>query len=52
MGLPRKYLAYPYVLFLLLFVVMPLVMILVNAFIANGSFTFGNFVSFSGNRRI
>ena len=36
MGLPRKYLAYPYVLFLLLFVVMPLVMILVNAFIANG----------------
>lgn len=46
MGLPRKYLAYPYVLFLLLFVVMPLVMILVNAFIANGSFTFGNFVSF------
>lgn len=45
-GLPRKYLGYPYILFLMLFVVLPLVMILVNAFIADGEFTLNNFVSF------
>ncbi|MEG2085844.1 MAG: hypothetical protein RR054_03025 [Clostridia bacterium] len=42
----RKVFGYPYVLFLLIFVVLPLVMILVNAFMEKGSFTFENFKTF------
>lgn len=43
----RKALAYPYMLFLLIFVVIPLVIILINAFLAeDNSFTFNNFVEF------
>lgn len=42
--LTRRVFSYPYVLFLALFVVVPLVMILVNAFIADGRISFGNFI--------
>ena len=43
----RKTLAYPYMLFLMLFVVVPLVIILINAFIADdGGLTLKNFVEF------
>ncbi|MCL2629945.1 MAG: ABC transporter permease [Firmicutes bacterium] len=42
----RKVFSYPYILFMLLFVVIPLVMILANAFMAGGSFTFQNFADF------
>lgn len=43
----RKAFAYPYMLFLLIFVLVPLVIILINAFISDeGSFTFANFVEF------
>ncbi len=44
--LNRKVFSFPYMLFLLAFVVTPLVMILVNAFIVDGQFSFGNFVDF------
>ena len=41
----RKALAYPYMIFMLIFVVVPLVIILINAFLDdNGSFTFQNFL--------
>ncbi len=46
----RRVFAYPYVLFMLLFIVTPLVMILVNAFIAGGKLSFDNFVSFFTDR--
>lgn len=46
----RRVFAYPYVLFMLLFIVTPLVMILVNAFIADGKLSFDNFVSFFTDR--
>lgn len=43
----RKYLAIPYILFLLFFVVLPIILIVYYAFTdANGSFTFQNFLSF------
>ena len=42
----RKAFAYPYMLFLLVFVVTPLVLILANAFIYNGKFSFKNFAIF------
>ena len=43
----RKALSYPYMLFLLIFVVVPLVIILINAFLADdNSFTLQNFVEF------
>ena len=43
----RKALAYPYMLFLLIFVVVPLVIILINAFLTDdNSFTLSNFVEF------
>ncbi len=43
----RKAFAYPYMIFLLLFVVTPLVIILINAFMTDdNSFTFANFVEF------
>lgn len=46
----RKAFAFPYMLFLLIFVVVPLVIILINAFIADdGGFTFLNFVEFFSN---
>ena len=42
----RRAFSYPYILFMMLFVVLPLVLILVNAFMANGELTFKNFVNF------
>ena len=43
----RRALAYPYMLFLLLFVVVPLVIILINAFLGDdGGLTFDNFAEF------
>lgn len=46
----RKALAYPYMLFLLLFVVLPLVIVLINAFLdADKQFTFANFAEFFSN---
>ena len=45
--LSRKTFAVPYMFFLLIFVVIPLVIVLINAFIGeNGNFTFANFVEF------
>ena len=44
--LNRKVFSYPYMLFLLVFVVLPLVMILVNAFLVDGQLSLGNFVDF------
>lgn len=47
----RRLFALPYVIFMLLFVVLPLVMILVGAFQANdGSFSFEKVVSFFNNK--
>lgn len=47
----RKALAYPYMLFLLIFVVTPLVIILINAFLsADNKLTFDNFAEFFGNK--
>lgn len=44
--LTRRVFSYPYILFLLLFVVIPLVLVLVYAFLdANNNFTFENFAS-------
>lgn len=40
----RSVFSYPYMIFLLIFVVTPLVIVLVNAFISDGSITFKNFV--------
>lgn len=42
----RKVFAWPYILFMLLFIVTPLVMVLVNAFLADGKLTLDNFVDF------
>lgn len=42
----RKVFALPYIIFLLLFVVTPLVLILINAFLVNGAFSVGNFITF------
>ena len=42
----RKVLAYPYMAFLIVFVVTPLVLILINAFVADGQLTFQNFADF------
>lgn len=43
----RKAFAYPYMLFLIIFVVVPLVIILINAFLADdGKLTFDNFIEF------
>jgi spermidine/putrescine transport system permease protein len=47
--LSRKVFSYPYILFMLLFVVTPLVLILVNAFIVDGKIDFSNFVDYFGN---
>ncbi|MBQ2723844.1 MAG: ABC transporter permease [Clostridia bacterium] len=44
--LTRRAFAYPYVLFLMLFVVVPLVLILLNAFLVDGALSFDNFVEF------
>lgn len=45
---PRKAFAFPYMLFLLVFIIVPLVMVLINAFIddATGRLTLRNFVTF------
>ena len=42
--LTRRVFAYPYILFLLLFVVTPLVIVLINAFLQEGKITLQNFV--------
>ncbi len=42
----RKVFSYPYVLFMMLFVITPLALILINAFKANGRFSLDNFVAF------
>lgn len=42
----RRAFAYPYVLFMLIFVVLPSVLILVNAFIADGKLSLENFKTF------
>ncbi|NCA67467.1 MAG: ABC transporter permease [Clostridia bacterium] len=42
----RKVFSYPYVLFMLIFIVTPLFLILINAFKVNGEFSLGNFVAF------
>lgn len=42
----RKSFSYPYILFMLIFLVVPLVLVLVNAFLADNTFTFDNFVEF------
>lgn len=44
--LSRKVFSYPYILFMLVFVVLPLIMILLNAFLVNGEFSFQNFEDF------
>jgi spermidine/putrescine transport system permease protein len=41
----RSVFSYPYILFLLLFVVTPLVLVLVNAFVVDGKLSLGNFVA-------
>ena len=41
--LNRKVFSYPYVLFMMIFVVLPLIMILINAFLVDGKFSFDNF---------
>jgi spermidine/putrescine transport system permease protein len=46
--LTRKVFSYPYLIFMLLFVVTPLVLILVNAFLADGKITGDNFANFFG----
>ncbi|NMA59095.1 MAG: ABC transporter permease [Clostridiales bacterium] len=43
--LTRGVFAWPYVLFLTVFVVLPLVIILVNAFLADGKLSFANFIA-------
>lgn len=45
----RKAMAYPYMILLLVFVVTPLVLILINAFVADGQLTFDNFLEFFGS---
>ena len=43
----RKLFAYPYLIFMLLFVVVPLVIVLINAFLGDdGKLTFANFAEF------
>lgn len=42
--LTRSVFSYPYIIFMVIFVVVPLVLILVNAFIADGKISFANFV--------
>lgn len=44
--LSRRAFSYPYILFLMIFVVVPLVLILVNAFIYEGGFSLKNFADF------
>lgn len=42
----RRVFSYPYILFMMIFIIVPLVLILVNAFLVNGKFSFGNFAVF------
>ena len=44
--LNRKVFAYPYMLFMLIFVVLPVVMILINAFLVDGQLSLKNFETF------
>ena len=47
----RKAFAYPYMIFLLLFVVVPLVIVLINAFLGDdGKLTFANFAEFFSDK--
>ncbi len=41
----RSVFSYPYILFMLLFVVTPLALILINAFLVDSSLSFGNFIA-------
>ncbi|MFR7766347.1 MAG: hypothetical protein ACLU1U_03660 [Lachnospiraceae bacterium] len=47
----RKVFAWPYILFMLLFIVTPLVMVLVNAFLADGKLTSTTLLTFSGQKQ-
>lgn len=42
----RQALAFPYMIFLIIFIVVPLVIILINAFLVDGQLSFQNFVDF------
>lgn len=44
--LTRRAFSYPYILFMMIFVVLPLVLILVNAFVAGGKLSLQNFADF------
>lgn len=44
--LTRRAFSYPYILFMMIFVVLPLVLILVNAFVAGGKLSIQNFIDF------
>lgn len=41
----RSVFSYPYIVFMLLFIVVPLVLILVNAFLVDSKLSFGNFIA-------
>ena len=49
--LTRSVFSYPYIIFMLIFVVTPLVIVLVNAFIYDGHFSFRNFGAFFTSER-
>lgn len=44
--LSRKVFSYPYILFMMIFVILPLIMILINAFLVDGKFSLLNFEMF------
>lgn len=44
--LSRKAFSYPYLVFMLIFIVVPLALILINAFLVDGKLSLGNFISF------
>ncbi|MEG1528178.1 MAG: ABC transporter permease [Clostridia bacterium] len=44
--LKRRTFSYPYLLFMMVFIVIPLVLVLVNAFMVDGHISFSNFVDF------
>lgn len=49
LNISRKTFSYPYILFLAIFVIVPLVLILINAFLVDGQLSFDNFVEFFGD---
>lgn len=46
----RSAFSYPYILFMLIFVVLPLALILINAFMVDQRLSFGNFISLVQDR--